>query len=247
MTKPKVLYFDIEILPKHYETRFGADRSSICCFGYKFDTDKKAKCLSLLDFPEHFAKDAYIEAPLIKEAYKIMNEADVIIGHYSEKFDFPYMVSKFVQLGLDVTKIVHAASKNDTWRLAKRHLKMSSNRLDSIARFFGLESKLPTEVMWWFRTIQGHAPSLKKLAVYCAQDVEVLHNVHTRLRGFEKISKRSNSNFKACPHCNSKTHIHGRYATIAGTEKVVLKCTSEDCGRACSISKTKFEGKENEV
>ena len=243
---PNILYFDIEIIPKHYETRMAADRSSVACFGYKFDGDKKAKSLCLLDFPRAWEKDPYIEYPLVKAAYNIMVQADVIIGHYSEKFDFPYMCSKFLQYDLDPSKLIHAAAKNDTWRLSKRYLKLSTNRLATIAEFFGLENKTPTDVMWWFRTIQGDAKALKKLNDYCAQDVEVLHNVHRKLRTFEKATRRFNDDFRSCHCCGSKTWVNGRFTTVAGTEKVVLTCSNPDCGRSSSISKAKFEGSKDE-
>ena len=139
----RILFYDIEILPKHFNTRFGADRSTVCTFGYKWGTDKKARYLDLLHFPDSWEKSPYEEKELVFAAHVIMSQADQCVHHYGDKFDFKYMNTKFLFHGLDPIRDIDLF---DTWKGSKYNLKLSNNRMDTIARYFNLKPKDENQV-----------------------------------------------------------------------------------------------------
>ena len=61
----------------------------ILCFAYKWYGEKgKAKIKSVKDYPSSAKKDGgYCDKLLCKDLYKLMNEADIVVGHNSGAFD----------------------------------------------------------------------------------------------------------------------------------------------------------------
>lgn len=215
----KTLFFDIEILPRHFHTNFGADRSTLCSFGYKWAHQKKAHCIDLLEFPEDFESNPYKEEKLVRAAHKIMKEADRCIHHYGDKFDFPYMNTKFMKYGLSPVKDI---ALQDTWKGSKYKLKLSSNRLDNIAEYFDLARKADIPVETWFDVIRGQKTAMRTMSKYCAQDVEVLHDVYTKIlsylmpikqhAGVDRYGLRT-----ACPRCSElNTSKYGILTLVSG-------------------------------
>lgn len=226
----KILFFDIEILPRHFYTNFGADRSTICTFGYKWGHHKKAKALDLLDYPEDFEDNPFKEEKLVKDAHNIMKEADMCIHHYGDKFDFPYMNTKFMKYGLHPIKDIPLT---DTWKGSKYKLKLSSNRLDNIAEYFGLARKDDIPVSTWFDIIRGHKPSMRLMTKYCIQDVEVLYQVYQEVMSFIMPTKINasiarNGTRLGCMRCGS-TDVR-RYGVQVLVSGKYQKWQCKDCG-----------------
>lgn len=233
----RVLFHDIEILPLHFHTNFGADRSTLCTFGYKFQGDKKAKYLDLLDYPTRYASDPFDEKMLVKDTYKIMKEADVIIHHYGDKFDFPYLNTKFLKYGLPPIDMVDL---RDTWKASKYKLKLSSNRLNTVAEYFGLPMKDDIPVSHWYHAIAGKKKCMKELSQYCAQDVEVLEAVYNKLQPLMPHRFRMLTDKLSCPMCGHHQYRkHSIFTTKGGYEKQVLMC--KGCAKHWSLGKKEYE------
>lgn len=235
-SKSKVLFYDIEILPQHFDTRFSANRSSICSFGYKWLGEKKEHSIDLLQFPERFRKNPFDEELLVKSAHQIMSQADECIHHYGDKFDFKYMNTKFLKYGLPPIKEVALI---DTWKLSKFKLKLSDNRLDTFAEYFDLPRKQGNEVKWWFDTIRGHAPSLKKISTYCRGDVKTLEAVYLKGQELLPAKRRRFEGVLNCPECGTN-HVNAnrKYTTVSGLEKKVLTC--QGCGKSWNMPLSKY-------
>lgn len=209
MINPKILFFDIEILPQHFSTRFGADRSTLCTFGYAWHGDKSASALDLLDFPEDFHNNPFKEKKLIKASHKIMSKAQVCIGHYSDRFDLKYMNTKFLKHNLTPVTIVTA---EDTWKTARSGLKLSSNRLGNIAEYFELKhTKMDIPVSTWFDVIRGDEKAMRLMTKYCQQDVMTLMDVYYRLE----------------PICKPRSHGGVLRDNVAPTSCPVVTCGSD--------------------
>lgn len=238
------LYFDIEILPQHFMTLFGADRSTLCSFGYRTSSMKKAKTIDLLDFQKccptcKKMDNPFDEEKIVKAAHKIMSNAKKCIGHYSDKFDFKYMNTKFMQYNLPPINYV---ALEDTWKIARSGLKLSSNRLDNIARFFKLAPKLETEVIWWYYIIMGKQSYMKKMSKYCRQDVDTLYEVHQKIKALKKNVRSTGDSPGHCPECNKKGLLHSDYMTVGGAIKYVMICRGRgSCGKSWTLSKQQFD------
>lgn len=239
MKKAKILFYDIEILPRHFNTCFGADRSTLCTFGYKWGTDSKARYLDLLHFPDSWEKSPFAEEELVHAAHKIMIQADQCVHHYGDKFDFKYMNTKFLLLGLDPLTI-RDVDLFDTWKGSKYNLKLSNNRMDTIARYFGLKPKDENEVGWWFDTIARDPKALRKISKYCAGDVETLHQVAMKLNPITPTKRRlCGPDLNLCPECGSvRWENKQKYTTAAGYVTMVLRC--KDCRKTWTMPEAKY-------
>jgi len=208
----RILLFDIEIINRCFGDAWqtmSADptHSTICSFGWKEQTEKKAHCIGLDKWKENFKKDAYNEENLVREAHKILTDCDGLIAHYGDKFDVKYMRTKFMIYGLD-HQILDVPTR-DTCLIARRKLKMHSNRLNALLEVFGFEQKDKMHMNDWFKVIQGNMASMRKMNKYCANDVNCLHELYKKIHHLFPQSRwphegiSLNNTRDACPECGS--------------------------------------------
>ena len=187
----KVLFFDIENImapehifnsgkPSRFQPRqagFCADLAYILVFGYKWLGDKEAKYIigKKKDFKDNPLTDEYI----LDKIYDVMSEADVLVTWYGSGHGYPFTVSRLAKHGkyLD-TDIRHV----DLQKVATKKLRLSSNRLNNVAKFFGLEQKTQIAKKIWADTWQGNYDSLLEMAEYCKQDVVVLEQIYHKMK-----------------------------------------------------------------
>lgn len=240
----KILVYDIEIMADDNKmfgeiTRFwnGAglkgDISTIINFGYKWIGDKgKAKCINSWDYPKSWVKsgDRYqnCDKAICKEILKMFHEADVIVAHYGNKFDRKFINARLMAHGLGT--IPRHIPQVDTWDLARRHLGLKSNRLDNLAKQFGVERKMDHGMGWrlWEEVRRGKKKYMRLMTRYCAQDVDCLEQVFHKLRHLAANIPHANKEGVTCASCGS-THLQSRGVrrTKAGFYDR-YKC--QDCG-----------------
>ena len=111
-----------------------------------------------------------------------MRSFDRLVGHYSERFDFPYIRSRALYWGLDAL-IPHYGDikQTDTWRMAKNLLKISSNRQENIARLLlgpdgGEPLKTRIDSRHWLSALQGDKKALNYILDHNIRDVQELRN-----------------------------------------------------------------------
>ncbi len=121
----RTLYWDIET------TDLNADFGELIHFGYWWHHERKPRLLSINDYrgwkrlPVE-RRDKYIVAAV----REVITQADVIVGHYSSKFDLPFIQTRLLVHRLHhLPKVTHV----DTWRIARGQLKFRSNRMANIA------------------------------------------------------------------------------------------------------------------
>src|SRR3990167_5426751 len=90
----KILFYDLETAGVQ---ALSADRGFVVCFGYKFLGEKKAHCITILDHP---GKHCHDDSALLVAALKIMEEAELLVAHYGDKFDRPFLESRILRAGL---------------------------------------------------------------------------------------------------------------------------------------------------
>jgi len=183
--KLKILFYDIESLPNKgfiWNTRDPSGQhmitkdEAIMTIAYKWLGDKKGKVL--------VTKKPYSDKEILKEFAKVWAKADYVVGHYSDKFDQKYVAYRLLVNGLDPLAPVKAV---DTYKMARKHFKFVSNRLDFIGRILGVGRKNPMGWSDWEACANGNAKALEKMAKYNLQDVELLEAVF----------------MKMLPHCSS--------------------------------------------
>jgi DNA polymerase elongation subunit (family B) len=190
MTKaPKILLYDIETLMNEgfffslydpINPNFIVKEKSILTIAYKFLGDKgKAKGLSIADcVKDGDSFNPHDDKALLEAFSKIVNEADYIVGHYSDKFD-----NKFLQARVLINELppIKMPAQIDTYKLVKKHFNLNANRLDYIGKLLGLGGKMPMNYSYWVDCAKGDLKALKKMLAYNKQDVDLLEAIFKKL------------------------------------------------------------------
>lgn len=209
----KLCFFDLEC------SGLRANFSYLLSFGWKFQGEKKANVISIADYPL-YEKDPTNDKQLLKDARDILMESDIICGHYSSRFDLPYLNSRLLyhKMRTVPSNIPHI----DTWKVARYKLALNSNRLDTIAKFLEVpHSKTPVSGPQWIRAQAGHKKSLKYVIDHNRADIYVLEEVYDRIRCL--ITNHPNVNIvtgnnPACPVCGG-VKLQKRGWNIAGVSR----------------------------
>lgn len=178
----RVLLYDLETAPNVSRT-WGVYEQNVIeveqdwyllCFAYKWAHEKEARTIGLPDFPL-YKTDPTNDREVVKALWKLFDEADVLIAHNGDKFDYRKSRTRFIVHGLKP----HSPIKNiDTKKLAKRFFGFDSNKLDEVARQLGLGRKAQTGGYdLWRGCMSGDPKAWKKMRLYNKQDVIVLEEV----------------------------------------------------------------------
>lgn len=142
---------------------------------------------------------------LVEEIWKMFNEADVIIAHNGDHFDIPRMNTRFLYYD---SAIPSPYLTIDTKSTAQRAFGFTSNRLDYLAKYLGLATKLHTDYNLWVRCEAGEKEALTTMNTYNVQDAFVLEDVYVKLRPWIRHPNMSlymsiDKEDVVCPKCGS--------------------------------------------
>jgi len=209
MSKPKILIWDLETGGVN---AFKADLGMVLCFGYKWYGEKETHVLTVDQFPGWWKKKiGVIDKPLLKHALGIMEEADLMVAHYGDKFDRRFFQGRLVINDLQPPP---PTKQRDTWRIARTAFAFSSNRLVNLALTLGLVEQKYQKTRdewpgWWLRAMAGDASGIHEMAGYCAQDVRTLEEIYMRIRPYDYPHPRVHEDRTTCRLCGGPTIYKG--------------------------------------
>jgi uncharacterized protein YprB with RNaseH-like and TPR domain len=222
VAKPKVLLFDLET------TNLAANFGVILCGAWKELSERKIHHVSVLDSPT-FDKDPTNDRLVVKTMAEALSEADVIVGWYSQKFDFPFLQTRLLAHGMPpMPPIPHV----DGWRIARYKMRLNSNRLASASAFLGVEEKTPLSGPIWIKAAAGNRRSIKYVIEHCRQDIVVLEQVYRRIRPLSVAHPNTNvinDLADGCPVCGAVGRLQKRGWSIARVSRHQRYCCRE-CG-----------------
>lgn len=170
-----ILGFDIEA------SNLSANFGILLTFGSKVVGKGKPEVLNILDYMGKDGDLIKAEKKLLKDVSKRMLDADVWLGHYSQRYDLPFLNSRLLYHRLPV--LPANAPHLDTWKIARNRLKLSSNRLNTISEFLNtLDEKNKIKPEEWIRAMCGHRPSMNYIVEHNRRDVLVLEEVYELLK-----------------------------------------------------------------
>lgn len=112
---------------------------------------------------------------LAREWRDALEEYDIVASWNGIKFDVPFLNTRLERHGLREVRIAH---HKDLMYTARFRLRLSSNSLDNVARFTGVEaSKNRMDPEQWTKAMGGHRPSYDYILGHCQRDVKVLAQV----------------------------------------------------------------------
>ena len=166
---------------------------------------------------------------LVKTISELVEQADVVIGHNIDGFDFPVVRSRLVINKLPPMKKVKTI---DTLKIA-RQMKFQSNRLGSLGIALGEGDKAShSGINTWIGCMDGNKASLEEMLTYNLEDVDLLYRVYMRLRGHDHTPVNaalfSKKEHMLCPCCgSSNVHETGNTSYTKISEFKEYECS--DC------------------
>lgn len=242
--KPKRLFFDIEVSFNVVATwNIGYNLSishenilkerAIICICYKWEDDSKVCYLKWNNGDDK---------QILKKFIGILNSADEIVGHNSDRFDLKWLRTRCIYHNIPMFPDYHSI---DTLKLSRSGFKFNSNRLDYIGGYLGVGRKLKNEgfELWKNIVLSNSSKSMLKMIKYCSQDVKLLEKVFKKLNSYTRHKHHLGVLYDhdkcSCPNCTSdKTISNRRRITATGIKKIQMNC--RDCGKYFSISEQTF-------
>jgi len=237
-TKPKILLFDIETAPTLgyvwglWDQNIGLNMIHsnwyVLCWAAKWLDEKKVMTSALPDFPL-YKREKENDREVMKALWKLLDEADIVIGQNGDAFDIKKSNARFIQHGMNPPTPYKTV---DTLKVAKKYFKFDSNKLDHLGEVLGLGKKMQTGGFdLWKGCLSGDPKSWKKMVDYNVQDVELLEKVYLKMRPWMvnhpnfNVYQGSQWNCPNCgsPNCQKRGYTHTRVS-------VSRRWQCKDCG-----------------
>jgi len=201
--KPKVLLYDIETSPNlayvwgKYDQNVIAyeEEWEILSVAWKWLGQKRIHCVTQKDNSE---------LGLCSWIWELFDTADVVIAHNGDKFDQKKVKARMLIHGL---KPPSPFASVDTLKIARKHFKFNSNKLDDLGRQLGVGRKLKHPGFdLWLGCMKGDAKSWSMMEKYNKQDVVLLEKVYKKLLPWidNHPSMALLQDREGCPSCGSK-------------------------------------------
>lgn len=221
-SKPRIIIWDLETLP-NLQYAFGrwdpavshkgiVHERSIVCAGWMVLGEKKVHTIAV------DINDPYNDKQLLIELKEVLEGADLLVAHYGDKFDLPFLKGRLFLNGLGPLALV---PQDDTKFMASKNFKLNSYKLDYLAQMLGFGTKDPMSIQDWLDIcIHKSDKALQKMIKYNIQDVKLLSKIYKKLKPYAQ-SKLNHVHFvdsdsPICPSCgHDKVLRHGFRRTIA--------------------------------
>lgn len=204
--KPRILFFDIETSPnlayvwgKYEQNVLDYEKEwEILSVAYKWQGDSRVSCMSR---PQYRDKT---DRSLLKDLWKLFDEADIVIAHNGDNFDVKKVRARFAVHGLPPPSPFRSV---DTKKAAKGYFNFNSNKLDDLGRILKVGRKMKhTGFELWLGCLRGDAASWRTMVAYNKRDVLLLERVYKKLLPW--INNHPNVSQIAdkpagCPKCGS--------------------------------------------
>ncbi len=136
-------------------------------------------------------QDGEMDKRLIRDCVEDIKRFDRIIGHYSSRFDIPFIRTRAIIHGLDFPPYGELL-QTDTWRMAKNSLALHSNRQDVLAEsLLGRTVKTRIKQKHWIKALQGDKTALAYVLDHNLKDVMDLEKNYNKLVLYNRKSNTS--------------------------------------------------------
>lgn len=244
MSKPKILILDIETSPilahvwSLWDQNVGLNQIvkdwHVLSFSAKWYKGKE-----VFYFDQRDEKDIEDDKKLLKSLSKLINSADVIVGHNLDKFDIKKINARLIMNNLQPLVDVKQV---DTLKLAKRKFAFTSNRLEYLTDKLCTKHKKSNHKKFsgfelWVQCLKGNKAAWKEMEKYNKMDVLSLEELYTKLSVFIDPIRHENYRDSIDNHCECGSNLQkwGFYTTTKGRYQ---KYRCDQCGRC-------YKGTEN--
>lgn len=230
LPKGKILVWDIET------TDLKGDFGHMLMWAAKFVGEKdiwSARIDDSASWSDSDPESRVDDKQIVSELIEMIESADMLVHHYGDKFDRPFLNTRCLANGLIPPG---PKSSVDTCKVARAALKMTSNRLGNLADFLNPpdQQKGGLSKKQWKLAAQGHRATLDAMQQYCVDDVVATEGVYLRLLPVMTSHPHmapiifGEDSALRCPACGSaNTHAQGRRRTM---HQIHHRRSCKDCG-----------------
>src|SRR3989304_5297950 len=151
--------------------------------------EKDGEIISSVVTREELFGDVY-DARLVQDLINEMNKYRILIGYYSDMFDFPYIRTKALHYGLEFPTF----GQIYTWDLyfsVRNKLRLSRNSLANVCDYLGIDGKTHVDKNVWRKAKYGDKKSLRLVLDHNASDVIATELLHNKLEFSRKWTRKS--------------------------------------------------------
>jgi DNA polymerase elongation subunit (family B) len=231
--KPKVLIFDIETTPNigafwsPWKTNIAHSQMlrgwHLLTWAAKWYGSADVMSDRLTPEEAVFGNDKRISTSL----RNVINDADVVVAHNGKRFDIKKMNTRFL-----VNNIPQPSPYNviDTLVEVKKKFGFTYNNLDYLTKALTeRDGKTTTDMNLWLDCMDGDKEALKNMDEYCQNDVYILEELYTAIRGWISPSVNMaayyDDNEIRCSHCGSDDVVStGKHKITQVGKYEVYKC-----------------------
>lgn len=144
---------------------------------------------------------------ITQSIHKLLDDADIIVGHNLDKFDDRKIKARFITNGIEPPSPYRTI---DTLKIARREFALPSYKQDYLTKYFGLTNKINVSEFGgfdlWKNCVTGNSKALDDMLYYNKFDVIGLEELYLKLRPY--IKNHPNLGVlideDTCPNCASE-------------------------------------------
>jgi uncharacterized protein YprB with RNaseH-like and TPR domain len=236
MKKPKVLFVDIETSPilgsvwALFDQNVGLNQIEkdwhVLSWAAKWAGEK-----NVVYMDQSHARNVEDDRYILKGVWKLLDEAEVVVGQNSKRFDIKKLNARFIINGM---KPPSPFRQIDTLQIAKKHFGFTSNKLEYMSGKLCPDEKKLTKREFagfelWKECLAGNKAAWAEMKRYNIQDVIALEAVYNKLQPWDNTT-RLYSGEADSPRCNCGSYdIQRRGFNITNAGKF-QRYQCQDCG-----------------
>jgi uncharacterized protein YprB with RNaseH-like and TPR domain len=147
-----------------------------------------------------FANNPAEEKKIIEDTLAILRQYknEPVVIWYSA-FDIPFFATRAIKNKVDVSEIF-SMQIIDLWKHVSEHLQLSSNRLEEVSKFLGVEKNIELSGkdmhILYINAVSGDEDAKRKIIAHCEDDLVSMKKIFEILKPYIDIWLRKNQNFK---------------------------------------------------
>lgn len=230
LTAPKILVLDIELAPNIAHTwqlwdvtvslNQLIEPARMICWAAKW----VGKPAVMFRSEHHDSTEV-----MVRKVWDLLDEADIVVGYNSTRFDLPHLNREFLSAGLGPPS---PYQQIDLLKIARSQFKFPSNKLQYITTALGLPGKTKHEGHdLWVKCLAGDPAAWSRMRNYNKNDVLITEQVYERLRPWIKNHPAIGlwtSNPSGCRNCGSTETEKRGTAYTATASYQQYRC--KECG-----------------
>ena len=136
-------------------------------------------------------KSGVFDKNLLNQFCQDIRNFDRVMGWYSSRFDMPFLRTRCIYHKIDFP-MYGEIRHTDLWKFARNNLKLHSNRLGTVAPFFGIKAKEhPLDGEVWLKCLSGNQEALNFVLTHNIEDVHSTRGVYCKIQNYLKLARTS--------------------------------------------------------